>query len=1016
MTLRSIVPAVVGIMVASGGHSGVADTPSPPLSVRADPPIVVADKAGSRITLRAEGDGWSPESVVWSQVPDRINPLRTKGRARFEGSGATVTAVVTEPGVYQFQAVATEGKVATKAFAWVQVWEDRGPLVAGPSLGTFPSVRPPKSVRRLSPTPPPFEHPRVLFSDDDWPEMSRRCRTGKVAGWGVKTIWQWVAETLDDATTPTGKLAADLDGWMQAGAKGTPPASAALAGDAVLSSEARGVFYSMLLDAAFLQWLDHDPRLEPTRHPADVQARGRRLARIAAGAATLHFRSVWDREHRKILASAGPLAIRGLDAPGEVAAGPALCDLALAYDLLYDWMDEPQRLAVRDFLVATGYGRHVSPHGFSGPKADAVAPGHAHNGDFGNLNDQQILVALAVEGEESRASADVRAAFCTPAPNARSARWLRLATDDTSGWPTATVASVENLERQLRWLTDWFVTPWGMAASHTAYLGLSAKHMMPATIAFARRGENPFVTTHLYQLALHPLRCLHPAEGPIMSRHGLGETKLGWWDHHDSPSFGQRGTMAIVWKYMYPDDPLIDYVWRAYLPTLDRDPLVAAMFGLDPTPGSAGESLEAMTKTKGIPPTLFDPQRGIVTIRSAWRDDALALWFDCCGSDAYQGHMHAERNSFALFALERAWSIAPGYHCTISDAQTAVLVRDPRLAADPASGGFIGESPSSATQRPPRPGNFPTPPGRLLEVSEAPDGRWVLVAGDATACYTFGYSGKREIDTGLPLKSFLYPGMHELFLARSPAYEPLFAATLMVSQKDYNPMRRAIRSVFFVRGKRPYVLVVDDYDKDGQPHDWRWSMNCAEGFAPGLDTRFIDARGKGVYSSLAIAPGATSDEAVLLHSPIDDERTKGQAGLPRLLVRDLGPHAVTGQPGIVLESRPPGGKGPYLTYGYDNNRAEKVETPVPTNRLLIERRRVARPDYVVLLVPFRTGERLPLTTWNEPRTELTLDFGAGRVETIHFDRTSRDGRTRLRREAGPRPGGAAKPTAKPRVP
>jgi hypothetical protein len=72
--------------------------------------------------------------------------------------------------------------------------------------------------------------------------MSRRCRTGKVAGWGVKTIRQWVAETLDDATTPIGKLAADLDGWMRAGAKGIPPASAALAGDAVLSSEARGVF------------------------------------------------------------------------------------------------------------------------------------------------------------------------------------------------------------------------------------------------------------------------------------------------------------------------------------------------------------------------------------------------------------------------------------------------------------------------------------------------------------------------------------------------------------------------------------------------------------------------------------------------------------------------------------------------------------------------------------------------------------------------------------------------------
>jgi hypothetical protein len=283
----------------------------------------------------------------------------------------------------------------------------------------------------------------------------------------------------------------------------------------------------------------------------------------------------------------------------------------------------------------------------------------------------------------------------------------------------------------------------------------------------------------------------------------------------------------------------------------------------------------------------------------------------------------------------------------------------------------------------------------MLEVSESPDHTWTLAAGDATCCYTYGYRGKREIDTGLPLESFLYPGMKELFLTRSPEYQKLFSEHLKVSQSDYNPMRHVIRSVLFVRGRRPYVLVVDDCDKDGQPHDWRWSMNCAQGFAPGLDTRFVDGSGKGVYSSLAIAAGATPQEAVLLHSPIDDEARPGQTGLPRLLVRDLGPAATSDQPAIVLESRPPGGSGPYLTYGYDNNRAEKVATPVPTNRVLIERRNVVRPDYVVLLAPFRTGEPLPKATWNSDRTVLSIDLGDGAVDGISFDRTRDDHRTRL---------------------
>lgn len=967
------------------------------LRVTATPPIVVLREPTCRVKLAAEALGWTAESYAWSQVPDRINPLRTKGRATLTAAEGSATADLPAPGVYQFQVVAKSGTTTATAHTWVQVWAERGPLAPGTSLGTNPAVEPPRSVRQFPPPPPAFEHPRVLFTDADWPEMRRRARAGKVAGWGVKTLRQWVAETLDAPQTPTGKLARDLDAWIVAKGKGPPPDLSTAMGDAVLSSEARGVLYSMLLDAAYLLWIDHDPRLPAARHAAAVRERGRQLSRITAAAATVHFRAVWDRPGRKPLLTDGPLAVRGLDAPGEVAAGPALCDLALAYDLLYDWMEDDERLAVRDFLVACGYGRHTSPHGFRSPRADAVKPGHDHNGDFGNLNDQHILVALAVEGEESRASADVRAAFCTPDPKSRSARWMRPAVGDTAAWPAATVASVDNLERQIRWLTDWFVTPWGMAASHTAYLGLSAKHMMPATVAFARRGENLFVTTHLYQLALHPLRCLHPAEGLITSPRGLGETHLGWWDHHDGTSFQQRGTMPIIWKYMYPDDPLVDYVWRAYLPTLDRDPLVAAIFGLDPGPSALGESLPKMTQSKRIPLTLFDPQRGIVTMRSSWQDDALAVWFDCCGSDPYQAHMHAERNSFALFALGRAWSIAPGYHVTISDAQAAVLVKDPRLASDPATGGFIGESGSSATNTPPRPGNFPTPPGRMLEVTEATDHSWTVVAGDATACYTFGYSGKRDVDTGLPLKSFLYPGMLELFRERSPEYDDLFAAPLRVSQRDYNPMRHAIRSLLFVRGKRPYVLVVDDYDKDGKPHDWRWSMNCAEGFAPGLDTRFIDAQGRGVYSSLAIEPGGTPAEAILLHSPIDDGKKPGQRGLPRLLVRDLGPHATAAQPKILLESRPPGGKGPYLTYGYDNNRKDKVPSKVPTNRVLIERRGVPRPDYVVLLFPFRTGETLPATSWNDDRSVLTIDLGSAGTETIRFDRGHPDHRTRLSR-------------------
>ena len=331
--------------------------------------------------------------------------------------------------------------------------------------------------------------------------------------------------------------------------------------------------------------------------------------------------------------------------------------------------------------------------------------------------------------------------------------------------------------------------------------------------------------------------------------------------------------------------------------------------------------------------------------------------------------MHGEKNSFDFFALGRGWSVAPGYHNTISDLQAAVLVKDARYAGDPVTKGYIGEAPSSATQRPGFAGNFPTTPSTLLEVTEASDHAWTLVAGDATLCYNDGYSGKKEIDTKLPLSSFLYPGLADVFYARNPEFHPYLASTLKVSQTNFNPMRWVLRTILFVRGARPYTLVVDDCDKDGTPHDWKWSMNCCEGFAPGQSPAFLDADGKWAATSLAMQPGSTAAEAVLYHSPIDDEKTPGQAGLPRLLVRDLGLDRSSGnQPPIVLERLTPENG---LTYGVDNN--SKKATRVNSNRLLIERDHAAEPRYKVLLFPYRTGEILPTTRWDLDHRRVTVD-------------------------------------------
>ena len=211
----------------------------------------------------------------------------------------------------------------------------------------------------------------------------------------------------------------------------------------------------------------------------------------------------------------------------------------------------------------------------------------------------------------------------------------------------------------------------------------------------------------------------------------------------------------------------------------------------------------------------------------------------------------------------------------------------------------------------------------------------------------------------------------------------------------YDPVLYAFRSILTVRGKNPYVIVIDDIDKDDGPNNYRWTMSPTIGFGPS-GGRFIGKNGDDVYSSLAIdqTTPATASEAVLFHNPID-AGTKD--GLPRLLVRDLNPSIPANSPPIFIKDEPlPEGKEPTIetnmTYGWDNK--QKKYGFLPSRRLIIERPGVTEPHYKVLLFPFLTGSNLPTTTWDSTGNVLKVSL-EGQVDTITFDSSNEDHRTRM---------------------
>jgi hypothetical protein len=156
-------------------------------------------------------------------------------------------------------------------------------------------------------------------------------------------------------------------------------------------------------------------------------------------------------------------------------------------------------------------------------------------------------------------------------------------------------------------------------------------------------------------------------------------------------------------------------------------------------------------------------------------------------------------------------------------------------------------------------------------------------------------------------------------------------------------------------------------------------MNATQMFGPpGL---FADETGKKLASDLDAEPGATATEAVLLHTPLDKapDGEPQKAGLPRLLVRDLSEVADSRRDPVIEVHKQP----------FENNAEASI------HRAFICRNQVVEPKFKVLLFPFRTGEKLPETKWNADHSKLSIDFGNGKTDTISFDSSNPDHRTRV---------------------
>lgn len=453
-----------------------------------------------------------------------------------------------------------------------------------------------------------------------------------------------------------------------------------------------------------------------------------------------------------------------------------LVNLAFGYDFDYGYMTEEQRAIVRQRIANEIAGK--KPYGSSMP-----ADWRNYNWIPRGMN--LLLSALAIEGEKGY---------------------------DPSIYPL----SLEMMRDYLH----YGISEEGSGLEEMHYFHYGMEFGSQAMVAFARHGDDLFADAHYRALSRWLIASMEPF-GDAFSM------------HQDTPD-DKGGLVAnyAIMKWTWPEDPVIDMVWRNRVQLGYRgliyyeDWIVPRLFPSDPRGWSLNSNASPQTnggialkrgnypaRVEGIealslPLSYWDPERGLLITRDKWGSDGIVLHFDInVQASGGGGHYHSNSTMFTLSALGRRWAIDRGFHIPETKDNSLILI-------DGRGQGF-----------------FPVG-GRTVEYRE--DADLTLIAGDASEPYH--WMTRNRIETGAPylsgftwepdlrpenLKKYgevaqvdkLHPWLDK---ASGPSY---------VYRASYNPVEKAFRTVVLRRGSgHHYLLVIDDIQKDQSTHLYDWLM------------------------------------------------------------------------------------------------------------------------------------------------------------------------------------------------
>jgi hypothetical protein len=736
-----------------------------------------------------------------------------------------------------------------------------------------------EGVRPVGRVPAPGVHPRIFFSPEDLPAIRQRIKEDRGAAEAWKNVLAW-----SNALKLTYDEKADYakPDWANGGfhIRGRFVDMHRIGG----YSPKREDYFKILAEGGRPTIYDKSPPAS-FFNPAAVEAFRCLIDDDAEAARTLARATVTAVKLEQERRAKDDKPVAEGQPPKPSTSRLSACSLGFIYDFIFNWMTPEQRQIVHDELVT-------------------LSSGQDNYGTFNNAEASRsnwatfsywVFDLMAIEGE----------------PGFNDLKFLGL----YRGWRN-------------------FYT-YSFFDSGAAYEGEGKLLFgLDAAVAFDRVGHK----YGLEPLTHHPLprayytnfsaRAMLPTRSSFAVFDILGSMGGGFTTPQD----------LVVAKYLFPADKGLDMVYRALvgddyrtlpssLHSLTHQAITSAVFATAYDPAVTPESA-------AIPLTFFCGQRALLMTRSSWDRDATMLTMHVRGASG--GHPYPDRNGIMLAGQGRTWVTIPGKDIG-GWAMNTVLID--------------GAEQNEST------------PGRVVDFIDGPDA--TFATGDAKYSWDWVWRNASKNKAGQPCtKQDVLDGTVDLPAGwelvkqsfddfawtksdREVYRRPLeFTASWIgidgqltpVMRQPNLPVVRSFRTAGIVRGPRPYVLVVDDVQRDTLTARYEWNLT--------LPQDVVEARG---------VAGASRGDTVLTGKASLDDKGRLKAGEPALLVRPL---LVRGGEPATLGER------------------DKF-------KLLTLRAVAVSPEYRMLLHAFRGGEPLPKTTSASGQQEVTVEF-PGQKDTLRF--------------------------------